>query len=129
MADALQNAAATGTYERISVQPIAGALGAEISGVDLSRLDDATFGEIHRAFLEYQAIFFRDQDLTPEQYLAFARRWGEIHFYPYMKGLEGFPEIFGPDVRSRPGQGDDAVCEGATARGRRYAVLQPVSGL
>ena len=48
----------------------------------------------HQAFLDHQAIFFHDQDLTPEQFLAFGKRWGGIHFYPYMKGLDGHPEIF-----------------------------------
>ena len=81
-------------YETIAVERIAGALGAEISNVDLSRpLSDDVFGEIYTAFVEHQVIFFRDQDLTPEQYLAFARRWGGIHLHPYMQGLDDHPEI------------------------------------
>jgi len=81
-------------YETIEVAPIAGALGAEISGVDLSEpLTDDLFGEIYQAFVEHHVIFFRDQDMTPEQYLAFAKRWGGIHLHPYMKGLDAYPEI------------------------------------
>jgi len=78
----------------IGVQPIAGALGAEISGVDLSRpLSDETIGEIRQALLDHLVIFFRDQEITPEQHLAFAKRFGEPVEYPLVKGLEGFPEI------------------------------------
>ena len=96
MAEALQHdIQAEAPYETIAVSRIAGALGAEISGVDLSQpLDDRTFAEIHRAWLEHQVIFFRDQTLSPAQYLAFAKRWGDIHLHPYMRGLDDHPEIF-----------------------------------
>lgn len=81
-------------YETIAVQRIAGALGAEISGIDLTKpLTGALYGEIYQAFLENQVIVFRDQHMTPEQFLAFARRWGGIHLHPYMKGLDTHPEI------------------------------------
>jgi len=81
-------------YEAITIERVTGALGAEISGVDLSRpLTDDVFAEIYQAFVEHQVIFFRDQDMTPDQYLAFARRWGGIHLHPYMKGLDDHPEI------------------------------------
>ena len=62
----------------LEIHPIAGALGAELSGVDLSRaLDDETVAAIRRAWLEHLVIFFRDQDLPPARFLAFARRFGE----------------------------------------------------
>ncbi len=78
----------------IGVYPIAGALGAEISGVDLSqRLDDATVAALRRAWLDHLVIFFRDQDLSPAQFLAFARRFGEVIEYPFVKGLDDYPEI------------------------------------
>ncbi|GAB4235824.1 MAG: TauD/TfdA family dioxygenase [Methyloligellaceae bacterium] len=78
----------------IEVRPIASALGAEIHGIDLSRpLTNREFDTIHRAFLEHQVIFFRDQKLTPEQHLAFARRFGELDIHPFAAGLEGYPEI------------------------------------
>ncbi len=81
-------------YEAIEVTPIAGALGAEIAGADLSKpLTDGLFAEIYQAFVEHQVIFFRDQEMTPEQYLAFAKRWGAIHLHPFMKGLDAHPEI------------------------------------
>ena len=79
---------------RIDVRPIAGSLGAEISGVDLSEeLDDGLFNEVRQALLDHLVIFFRDQDLTPDQQLRFARRWGDIHLHPFVKGMDSHPEI------------------------------------
>jgi len=67
------------SYRHIAVHPTAGALGAEISGVDLrDPLEDATFSEIHRAWIDHGVIFFRDQDLAPEQHKAFAARFGKL---------------------------------------------------
>ena len=78
----------------IEVRPIAGALGAEISGVDLSRpLGDPTVAAIRKAFLEHLVIFFRGQRLTPQQQLAFAKRLGEPMEYPQLKGLPECPLI------------------------------------
>lgn len=83
-----------GNYERIEVRPVAGALGAEIYGVDLScPLDDAFFAEIKRAFLEYLVIYFHGQSLTPQQYCAFASRFGQLTKHPFIKTLPDYPEI------------------------------------
>lgn len=80
--------------QTFSLRRTSGALGAEIEGVDLSRpLDDETFAAIRRAFVEHQVIFFRDQDLTPDQHLAFGRRFGPLNIHPYVKGMESHPEI------------------------------------
>ena len=80
-------------YERIEVTPMTGALGAEISGLDLNDLDDETFDEIHRAWLEHLVVFFRDQKITPERQLELARRFGGIHLHPFMRGMDDHPEI------------------------------------
>jgi taurine dioxygenase len=81
-------------YRTIGVERIAGALGAEISGIDLSTdLPDDTVAEIRKAWLEHQVVFFRDQRLELEEYLAFARRIGTPVEYPFMKGFEQYPEI------------------------------------
>ena len=78
----------------MEVHPVAGALGAEILGVDLAKpLDDAAIAEIRRVWLERLVIFFRDQDLTPAQFLAFACRFGEPIEYPFVKGLDEHPHI------------------------------------
>ena len=87
-------------YRRIEVKPVAGALGAEVHGVDLAEVDDDTFAEIRSALLENLVIFFRDQDITPEQQLDFARRWGDIHLHPFMKGMDEHPEIL--EIRKTP---------------------------
>lgn len=81
-------------YRSIKVLPIAGALGAEIAGIDLATdLVDDTVAEIRRAWLEHLVVFFRDQFLGPEEFLAFARRMGEPVEYPFVRGLDDFPEI------------------------------------
>ena len=82
-----------GSYRRIEVKPVAGALGAEIGRVSLGRLDDETFAEIKAAWLEHLVVFFRDQSITPEQQIAFAKRFGEIHHHPFMKGMDEYPDI------------------------------------
>lgn len=79
---------------RIAVVPIAGALGAEIGGIDLSRaLDEGEFAAVHDALMDHGVVFFRDQDITPRQQLEFAKRFGEIHFHPYVPGLPDLPEV------------------------------------
>jgi taurine dioxygenase len=75
----------------MELRRIAGALGAEIHGVDLSR--DIPVRGIRDAFLEHQVIFFREQHLTPAQFMAFARSMGRPIEYPFVKGIAGFPEV------------------------------------
>ena len=84
------------TYERIQVEPVAGALGAEVSGVDLSQpLDDGTLREIHDAWMRHQVLFYRDQDITIDQHKAFARHFGELHVHPVLQQMkdQGHPEV------------------------------------
>ncbi|HYC46420.1 MAG TPA: TauD/TfdA family dioxygenase [Burkholderiales bacterium] len=71
-------------------------LGAEICDIDVSRaLDDATFEEILAAFHEHAVIVFRDQKLTPEQQIAFSRRFGELDVNVRSRfNKPGHPEIF-----------------------------------
>ncbi len=73
--------------------PLSGALGAEIRGVDVAQLDDAGFAQMRAALIDHGVICFRGQTLDPDTYLAFARRWGEVHLHPYLKGLDDRPEI------------------------------------
>ena len=78
----------------MKIKQIAGALGAEISGVDLAGDVPAQLAaEIRQVFLQHQVIFLRNQDLTPQQFLSFANAMGEPVEYPFVKGLEGFPHI------------------------------------
>ena len=71
-----------------------GALGAEISGIDLAADHaPATVGELRRLWLEHLVLFFHDQDLAPDRFLALARSFGEPMDYPFLKGLDDFPQI------------------------------------
>jgi len=76
------------------VNRIAGALGAEVSGVDLAKpLDDGIVGEIRQALLDNQVIFFHDQHLTPEQHLGFGARFGELQIHEFVEGAAVDPRI------------------------------------
>jgi alpha-ketoglutarate-dependent taurine dioxygenase len=78
----------------LEVRRIAGALGGEIRGVDLSMpLSEESVGEIRQALLDHLVIFFRGQDLTPAQFLTFASSMGQPIEYPFVKGLPDYPEI------------------------------------
>ncbi|QQS12746.1 MAG: TauD/TfdA family dioxygenase [Rhodospirillales bacterium] len=81
-------------YRHIDVRPVAGALGAEIHGVDLAAdLADDVVAELRQAWLDHLVVFFRDQEMTPQRQLAFARRFGEPVEYPQLKGLPECPVI------------------------------------
>ena len=76
----------------IEVSPIAGALGAEIGGVDVAQdLDDGVISEIRQALLDYGVIFFRDQTLDIDRHKAFTRRFGEIFIHPNYNGVSADP--------------------------------------
>jgi len=78
--------------KNMMIRRIAGALGAELHGVDLTQtLTGEQQREIRDALLQNQVIFFRDQDLSPQQFMAFAQTLGQPIEYPFVKGLEGFP--------------------------------------
>jgi taurine dioxygenase len=77
----------------ITVHPVSSALGALVEGADLTHVDDDTFAAIHAALLEHSVLFFRDQTITPAQQVAFAKRFGAIHYHPYIEGMPGHPEI------------------------------------
>jgi taurine dioxygenase len=78
----------------LNVTKIAGALGAEIDGVDLAApLPPDAVAAIRAALLEHLVIFFRGQPLTAAQFMAFARAMGTPVEYPFVKGLPDFPEI------------------------------------
>jgi taurine dioxygenase len=80
--------------KRLDIRPLAGAIGAEIAGIDLAReLDSDTVAAIRKVWLDHLVIFFRDQELPPARLLALGRRFGEPIEYPFVKGIDGFPEI------------------------------------
>ena len=80
----------------LRVERVAGALGAEVHGVDLARpLDAATRQALHDAWMEHQVLFFRDQAISVDQHKAFARQFGELHVHPVLQMMadQGHPEI------------------------------------
>ena len=81
-------------FSRIKVEPLTGACGAEISGVDLSQaLDVGTLDEMKRAFAHFLVIMFRDQDITPEQHKTFSRHFGELTELPQAPIYPGHPDM------------------------------------
>src|SRR5260370_29743180 len=78
----------------IGIHPVSGALGAEVSGVDLVEdLGGGRGGVLRRGWLGRMVVVFRDQPLTPPQLLGFARRFGDTIEYPFVQGLEEYPDI------------------------------------
>ena len=76
----------------MKIKRIAGALGAEIQGIDLAQpLPTEEIRNLRAAFLEHQVIFFRNQTLTPAQFMQFAQTMGEPVEYPFVKGLHDYP--------------------------------------
>ena len=89
-------------YETITVTPLSQHVGAEIGGVDVRDLSERQFAEIRRAYVEHGVIFFRDQELTPDDHEAFAERWGQININRFFKPVDGHPRI--AEVRKEPDQ-------------------------
>lgn len=78
----------------LELTPLTPTIGVEVSGVDLSRpLDDDTLTGLRQALLDWKVLFFRDQDITTEQHLAFARRFGELEVHPFAPSKPGYPEV------------------------------------
>jgi len=78
----------------MNTRQIAGALGAEILGVDLATgVSPQMAVDIRQALLQHQVIFLRNQHLTPAQFLTFAQAMGTPVEYPFVKGVDGFPHI------------------------------------
>lgn len=86
---------ASRTFQQFTVAPLTPRIGAEIVGVDLSEdLPDRTIEEIRRALLTYKVIFFRDQDISHEQHIAFGKRFGDLEIHPTTPADQPNPEIF-----------------------------------
>ena len=90
----------------ITVRPQSPTIGAEITGVDLTtELSDETIASIRQALLDWKVLFFRDQEVTTEQHLAFARRFGELEIHPFAPADPAHPELLRiTHDESAPGQ-------------------------
>ena len=69
------------------------AVGMEITDVDLRSISDSEFNDIKDLFFERGALIFRDQEMTPEEHIAFAERWGEIDINRFFAKVDGYPMI------------------------------------
>jgi taurine dioxygenase len=108
----------TSPYETIRIDKLTPILGAEVSGVELGgSIPNHQMEEIHRALAENSVIFFRDQQLTPEQHLAFGRNFGKLHLHPAAPHAPGHPElmIIHADENSKRANGEgwhsDVSCD------------------
>jgi alpha-ketoglutarate-dependent taurine dioxygenase len=90
----------------LEIHPLSPALGAEIRGVDpAAEIDTATFAAIRRAWIEHSILLFRNVAFTPEQQVAFTRRFGALHVMtPLELNLDGYPEVFVVSNRMRGGK-------------------------
>ena len=78
----------------MEISPVAGALGAEIYGIDISKkLSNAETKILQENFLKYKVLFFRDQCLSAKKFVSFANLFGEPTIYPFIKGLDDTPEV------------------------------------
>jgi taurine dioxygenase len=92
----------------IEILPLTPVIGAEVRGVDLARpLVPGTVRALEQALLDHMVIFFRDQDITPEQQIAFARHFGEISIPPFAPKYGTRPELIVLDQQSPKGEGAD----------------------
>ena len=79
---------------QIEVVPVSGGVGVEVHNVDIkSGIDAGTFDELRAAFVEHGLIFLRDQNITPDEHIAFAERWGEININRFFPRLDGYDQI------------------------------------
>jgi taurine dioxygenase len=83
-----------GPYDTIAIEKLTPIIGAEIDGIDLAQpLGNRQIDELHRALAENLVIFFRDQQLSEDQHLAFGRLFGELHIHPAAPSVAGKPEL------------------------------------
>jgi alpha-ketoglutarate-dependent taurine dioxygenase len=82
------------TWQNFDVKRLGATIGAEIHGVDITTgLPQPVIDELRQALLAYKVIFFRDQPLTPERHVAFAKRFGELEIHPFIPSNTGVPEL------------------------------------
>ena len=81
------------TSATLQMKKVSAGCGLEIHGVDLARLSNSEMEDIRRLYFEHGVIFFRDQNITPEEHIAFAQRWGEIDINKFFPANGKYPEI------------------------------------
>ena len=96
-----------GLRNSIEIKPLTPVIGAEMLGIDLcGQLSDDDIDMIREALNVHQVLFFRDQPLTPDQHLAFGRRFGELHVHPSTRALprDQWQELLPIEVDENSGQ-------------------------
>lgn len=94
MSQALEREADIAAHHNFSMSPLTPNIGVEIGDIDLRQpLSNETLKALRDALLRYKVLFFRDQDITTEQHLAFARRFGELEVHPFAPQKPGYPEV------------------------------------
>lgn len=89
--------------QAFEIRPLSNAVGAELFGLDLAApVDDACLQDLRDALATHGMIVIRDQDLTPEQHLGLAKRWGTVNVNRFFQSVDGHPEI--AEVRKEPNQ-------------------------
>jgi taurine dioxygenase len=92
----------------LAIEPVTPCIGATVTGVDLrSPLDASTIDSIQEALVAHGVLFFRNQDISPEEQLAFARQFGEISIPPFRPKYGADPELIVLDQVSPKGEGAD----------------------
>ncbi|MEM9937817.1 MAG: TauD/TfdA family dioxygenase [Pseudomonadota bacterium] len=76
----------------IRISPLEG-VGAEITGIDIRALSQTEFDQIETAFADHGVLFFRDQETTETDHIAFARRWGDINVNRFFAAHPDYPQI------------------------------------
>ena len=125
-------------FSRFKVTPLTGSFAAQIDGIQLAAAidDDELFSELKQAWLDYQVLFFRQQDLSPEQHLALGARFGDIQKQGYAPSLEGhegvwvqeYPDLFDGIVTDIHWHADSSFRAQPTRGSLLYALDVPVGG-
>jgi taurine dioxygenase len=77
----------------VEVRKYPGGCGAEVLGLDLRHLSGGEMDAVRNAYAEHGVIFFRDQSLSEDEHIAFAKRWGEIDINKFFPHIDNYPEI------------------------------------
>jgi len=97
----------------MQINPLSDALGAEVVGLDVVDIDDATLRTVRKAWLDHLVLVFRDQKLTPERHIAFSRGFGELEVHIATDHLlDGYPEIMMVSNKKENGRYIGAVSAG-----------------
>lgn len=131
----LSNSRAQAVYDSIEASPAEPVIGADVSGVDMTKpIPPEQVEDLTQALANHNVLFFRDQpQLTPEQQVAFARNFGDLHSHPAAPTMEGNPEIFvihtheGSQVNNGGGWHSDVSCDEEPPMGTMLQMRQTPS--